>query len=511
MSIARRLISGNLATLSSMGFNIAAQVLVVPLFLHFWGAELYGLWLAVIAALGLATVLDMAHQDYVGFACMQLTDENREGRGAILSDAMPVIAIVGAAELALIAGLLSTPLAARMFEVPGSDPARATAPSIAFAILMLLWVVNKNYIGIVERVLVSLGYFSRAAWWGLAMTVQTALMPVAAAALGASLVGAAVAVALGTLALNAVIYVVFHRALRREGVQFRRPDLRRGFGRFVHSLGIAFSATVEYMQQTGFRLLLLPFLGAAQLAAFATHRTVANVAQQGMNTLIYPTQPELMRMATRRDGPRFAMLLMLMMLVVTALLCPAFVMLQMVVGRLFALWTLGTIAFDAQAFALLSAAVLAFGVVQPSRAIIRGNNLIRTQVAISCASALVLGLASLLMIPYFGIRGAAGALALGEVTRTVIGMAVAARWCRAADLSYPVIASTWAVAIVAFTAGTIFVMALLPAAHVLILLVYLPAWLVAHLAIWKSLPSSSRTSLVARLRGITSRFSVHRA
>jgi O-antigen/teichoic acid export membrane protein len=485
-----------------MLFQMGAQVLVVPVFLHAWGGSVYGYWLAIVAAKGLLTIVALAYHDYLGFECLQLRDDDRAERGALLSDALPMAALVGLTILGGTTLLLALPLSDHLFELSTSDPVLRDGFRFSLWIQIALWVVTTNILGVLERVMVSLGHFARCTWWSLATNALSALVPALAAALGATLLGATVAYVAASVVLAVTNYLSFVRLLRAHGIGVRRPDLRSGLHHFGRSLGVAFATGVEYMQQTGFRLLLLPFLGAAPLASFATHRTVANVAQQGIGTLIAPSQPELMRIVARRDGPRFTGIVAFMSVVVTGLICPAFVVLQTVINRIFALWTVGSIPYDAVTFALLSGSVLVYGLAQPSRAIVRGNNLVRGQMTISSIAAVILGLGAWYAIPVHGIQGASGALLVAEVVRAVLFAGFARQWCARAGLPGFLTPLLWSTLNVVVTAATVLAMAALPTLQLPLLAGYLLVWALLHLMLWRTMPADVRAIVaggIARL------------
>ena len=65
MGVARRIAAGTASGFLGHAINIAAQIVVVPLFLWAWGAEGYGEWLTVFAAVAYVSVLDFGMGMYV--------------------------------------------------------------------------------------------------------------------------------------------------------------------------------------------------------------------------------------------------------------------------------------------------------------------------------------------------------------------------------------------------------------------------------------------------------------
>src|SRR5580704_12651281 len=64
--VEKRAMSGIAAGTANF-LSIAAQnLLIVPVFLSFWGKERYGIWLSLAAAQAILQTINNAHQGYVG-------------------------------------------------------------------------------------------------------------------------------------------------------------------------------------------------------------------------------------------------------------------------------------------------------------------------------------------------------------------------------------------------------------------------------------------------------------
>ena len=144
MSTLRRLASGNLATMSAMLVNIVVQLALLPVYLKFWDTERYGLWLVLNATTTLLALVDTTHQDFVGYECMRRPAQDLEARSRILSDAIPVIVIMGLVELALLAMVLASPLAHLLFNAPKSA-GLVQAFRLSLFGLMVVWAASQNF------------------------------------------------------------------------------------------------------------------------------------------------------------------------------------------------------------------------------------------------------------------------------------------------------------------------------------------------------------------------------
>ena len=330
MTTVRRLVSGNVAGMAAVVSNLVVQIATVPIYLGAWGASLLATWLALVTAAALAIVFDTAHLDYLGFEAMKLPIEDRVGRSRILSDALPVFALVGVAELLILALFLWSPLAARVFAVPAASH-ELTIVRCALLAMYAIALLIQVPVGLLGRGLSSVGHYPATVWWFVVLSIAQVAVPAVVALLGGKLVGAVLAYVIATSAVLAANGWHYWRLARRERFGWMRPDLAAGTRRLFGGLTLGAANVIEYFQQTGFRLVLLPFLGAARLVSFTTLRTVANVVQQGLQVLVNPMVPELMRFVSARDRHRTALMMNVMLYMAVIVLCPGLVLLQAIV------------------------------------------------------------------------------------------------------------------------------------------------------------------------------------
>src|SRR3954451_6285784 len=87
----RRLALSLGAQIFSFGIQIGSQILMVPLFLHKWGPELYANWLLLLAVSALVGLLDFGLQTYFSNQIrMEFTGGNQEGAKTILQQALGI-------------------------------------------------------------------------------------------------------------------------------------------------------------------------------------------------------------------------------------------------------------------------------------------------------------------------------------------------------------------------------------------------------------------------------------
>ena len=63
--IVRRVTGGTVGNVLGQVINVAGQFVLVPIFLTYWGSQLYGEWLTLSAAVAYLTLVDFGIQSYV--------------------------------------------------------------------------------------------------------------------------------------------------------------------------------------------------------------------------------------------------------------------------------------------------------------------------------------------------------------------------------------------------------------------------------------------------------------
>jgi len=305
---------------------------------------------------------------------------------------------------------------------------------------------------------------------------------------------------------NLVYYLGFFLAMahivRRQGFGVTRPTIGLGFVQGFRSLWLMARSLAEMARQQGSRIILAPLAGVADMAAFATMRTGANFALQGLNTVTSPVMPELMRFLAARDQARTESAFAIVWLMLCAVLAPAIVVVQWLAPALFPLWTHGKIAFDPWLFGMLSLGVSLFALAQPAAAVLQGNNILRAQLGISVVAAVVAVGGMALLVPLMGVRGAGLALLAAELTSLTACVWMAQKWLQQQAMRWPWKAFGAAAAAVPVTALGMVALQLLPAGLTLTgLAVVLVLQGLIALLYWRNLPALARrraASLLAR-------------
>ncbi len=438
MSAAARLISGSVASWAQIAVNLVAQIVLVPIYLNYWSVNTYGVWLAIQGIMSALSMLDMGHQNYMGYEFLRIGRQNIPALCKHLCSAVIIAVGIGIVLVLLTVVFFFTGILDFLLGASGPEEvALVNAAGIALILQATLWLALTSVPGLVVRVLFVFGYYPRMSWWAVLYVIVTAVAPLLAVVSGADLLMAAVVMAVGSLTVSAFSFVDLYRLLKKERIKFVKPSFALGYSNFRKSLPLLGKSLFENVRQQGVRLVLAPVAGPAALAAFSTMRTGANVALQGLNTIVNPILPDLMRFLHDRDQPRSEAAFSTIWIVVVALMAPGAVILQLVMEPFFVFWTQGKITFDPFLFATLSVGVLVYAVIQPAMAVVIGNNLTKLQLWLTGIAAMVVFVVLILSVPIIGNLGAAIALLLAEIVAAVGYKIHAKRWLRQNQLAWP--------------------------------------------------------------------------
>ncbi|HEX6227367.1 MAG TPA: hypothetical protein VFZ52_23280 [Chryseolinea sp.] len=503
MSTAARLISGSAASWAQIAVNMASQIVLVPVYLSYWDAETYGVWLAVQGIMSVLSMLDLGHQNFLAYEFLRLGSSDRVAFARYLWSGVATGLVISLVQVILIIiFIFSGTLGFLLGESGIKNSELLNSAGLALFLQGFSWLVFATSPGLIGRSLAAFGYFPRTAWWAVVSATSTALVPLIAVIMGGDLVMASLVLLIGAAVYTVPVYIDFFKLLKKEKVGFVKPSMSIGYLNFKKSLPLLGKSLFENVRQQGVRLILSPLSGPVGLVAFSTMRTGANVALQGLNTIVNPLVPDLMRFLHARDQPRTESAFATIWILVIAVMAPGIVILQAFIEPLYLLWTQNKVSFDPVLFAFLSFGVLVYAVVQPAMAVVIGNNLTKTQLALTALAAIIVFAVLISTVPLVGIVGAGAALLLAEISAAIGYKMYAKRWLKQNDLLWPSRAFHIAVAALAIAAISLAALILAPEFKWVFLSVSMAlfAWNVVRY--WKILPQIAKQnakSIVMRI------------
>jgi O-antigen/teichoic acid export membrane protein len=495
MSTAARLISGSAASWVQIAVNMGSQVILVPVYLNYWDAETYGVWLAIQGIMNTLSMLDLGHQNFLAYEFLRMGRDNRPALSKYLSSGIVMGWIICSIQILLmVIFIFSGTLSFLIGDSGIENGSLLDSAAVALVIQGFTWLLFASSPGLIGRALATFGHFPRIAWWTVVGMTMTALSPLLAVMMGADLVMTSLVLFIGTGVYTLPLYIDFFKILRKEKVRFVKPSLDIGYTNFKKSIPLLGKSLFENVRQQGVRLLLTPLAGPVGLVAFSTMRTGANVALQGLNTIVNPLLPDLMRFLHDRDQARTEAAFATIWILVIAVMAPGVVILQTFVEPLYVLWTQNKVSFNPVLFALLSFGVLVYAVVQPAAAVVIGNNLTKIQLALTTLAAIIVLGFLVVSVPLVGIVGAGVALLLAEVFAAAGYKIYAKRWLKQNDLKWPSRAFHIAIAALIIAAVSLAALIIAPEFKWILLPVSMILFAWNFLRYWKILPQIAKQS-----------------
>ncbi len=438
MSAGKRIFSGITAGTVQFVVNFANQLLLVPVYLSYWDLAVYGAWLIVIVLPAMFVIPISAYQDYVGNEMLVIGDTDKAQLSKLFFSALPIALILGLLQFLFVFCLIQTGLLGNFFS-SFEGQVQANFFSVQYVVMVLVGLFSflGAIGGLCVRVLSPLGYFSRMAWWGAAQAILTTILPVTAVFMGGGILEAGIAMAIGVLVGSICLIGDAGRLIRRCGIPISAIDWLLGVHAFRASLILAATKLCLLLRQSGFRVVLGAVTGVAEVARFSTTRTLANLIQQGVNILVGPVQPEMMRALTREDQERSDATYGFIWTVLVFVILPVSVVMLLFVEPLFELWTRDQIPFSPELFVVLTATVLVTTVAQPANLIIVSYNQVWTQLILGVVSTIIVLAGVVLFVPTSGLVGAAYAILIAEVISMFCLVALAHRKLNELNLHWP--------------------------------------------------------------------------
>jgi O-antigen/teichoic acid export membrane protein len=413
----RRLLQGWSANLVQMALGLSQQLLLIPAFLHVWSGDMLAAWLAIYAAGSLVVVADAGLQlrainRFLAFkACADCDGRTASFYSALLRIYLALVAVLG---ILLCAAVVLAPPST----VLGFHAAPTFDAAMLVMILGMLLTVPANLVSGLYRVH---GRYGRTVWLQNAALLIGQIAQLAALAWFGSLLAVATAFVSMQL-LFAVLLAAFDAPrlfpfLRRAGKPpLASPSLRWSLGQFSRAVPFAVANATE-LALVNVPVLLVSALvtNRVAVAQWGLTRVIASLVRGLCLQVTLPLAAELGHDHAVGDKDRLRRLYAHGSVFVTGLACLIVAGLLPFWPDFFALWTHGSIPYDAPLTVTL---LLGSAAVAPSLLALvfanysnRGDLLIRTK-GLQLVVFLALAFA---LIPRLGPLGAALAVVASDI------------------------------------------------------------------------------------------------
>lgn len=418
MSMRARVLRAVGAHSFGMALTIGIQLVSLPLFLSYWDARTYGVWLMLSA---IPSYLAMSDVGMVTVAGNRMT--MALGRGDV-DEANRVFqsAQVFMAFTCLAASLVVVLLVAWL-PMPAGQAADGRAAVLALSLAVLIALFG----GLSEQVYRATSRSATAAMAGNLCRLAEWAGSIA----GLLLVGSFAAVALGGLLCRAagVLYTMHHCRAGSPGLSWGwraacRVEIRAMVG---PAFALMSFPLVNALSFQGVTLVVGATLGAATVAMFNAYRTLARTAVQASGVLSFSVWPEFSRLSGLQDAAGLRRLFLRTLGLTTGVSLSISALLYLLAPALLRGWSHGQIGFEATAMGLMLIYAAIGGIWHTPRVLLQATNAYARLAVWSLPVAAALVLMSVVLARAWGVDGVTLAMLAAEVAMALLAFAFARR------------------------------------------------------------------------------------
>lgn len=418
-SAASRILRGVGANILSVAINFLERFLLVPFFISAWNSQVYGVWLSLIAAMAVLSIIDSSYQTALANELCRLwyTEKPQAFRDCIKS----ALIINLAWQLLISAVFLGLSWSGHIFgwlsKVGLSELHRPSL--VLFSIFILCNGFNTAMIGVLSKIFGAVGRFAEGTLIGTGSRVLISICFL----IGLQLKFHIPQMMLILLACN-LIYLGL--LVLRTGVYWLdtswryRPSFANALHVFRPAMLFLPSTLALWAHISGIQLLTMRILGPAETVVVATTKTLSGAILMIPPLLAAPLLPELTRIFSIGNPTRGLELVM----VATQVFVPTCALLAALGGIfgpvLYSFWLKGQVPWHPELFSLYCIQVLMFSFHYCLALALASQNRMRFVGLANLVSAGIAITVGFLGLKFFGLVGAALGSALGETAVAVL-------------------------------------------------------------------------------------------
>ena len=411
------LLKGTFAKTVQLSLTFVFHIALVPVFLTFWGAEKYGIWLTVYSLYELLMALDFGHGSYISNEFNKLYHSDKEKARKVLGSAVLVAFLSGLLELIIVIILLFTGVLDHLFT---SETEHFTGLVWGVISLITFRMFFGSIKGIIVKILYPSGQLNKSMYIGTFETFALMVVLLIGAFANWSVAEVCFVVA-GSKSLIALgTFVLIARWEPNFFPWWKSADLRTGLRNYGKSLVLVFNQFLERFIIYGINLVVTGTLGASVLPIFTTTKTLANFATRVTRLITVPLQPEFTRFHAQGKFSNLIEAFKANWLLMGLILNLPFVILMFFVEDLYVVWTRGKLEFDQSLFAFLGVAVLLLNYGSNYMTYLKSINHLRGLFVTTFVRAILILSLSFLLIEPLGILALGVAIFVSELLSSVI-------------------------------------------------------------------------------------------
>ena len=286
----KRFTQGSLANVLSYIINIFGQFLLVPIFLTFWGNQLYGEWLALSAVIGYLSLVDFGIQTYVLNRLNQCYTKNKlDLYMRIFHSALWGSLLISFFAFIIVAAFLKF----LPFENWLSFKLTDHKAAVNISLILALQIIMAIPLGLVSGIYRTIKEYPRGVMVSNAQRTLFFLLTAGVIVLGGNPLQAAFIQLIPLL--GGSIFIIWDLKRRYPSIQIgvKHKDIKIAISFFKPSLYFFILTLSFILTIQGSAILVSTVLGSTMLVTFVTFRTLAHLIKQMATPINHALWPEL--------------------------------------------------------------------------------------------------------------------------------------------------------------------------------------------------------------------------
>lgn len=356
-SIEKRALKGTIWGGLNFAMIFFQNIVLVPIFLKYWGTENYGLWLAVYAAYGMLQRLDFGHQLFISYELNKLWVDDKKKFRAYLGSSLTVANLMGLFEIILVILLWKFGLLGTLF---GLDETELLSKKLHLALLVIMteWLLIGSVAGIIVKLFGTFGDYDIGQRVGFIFKLVTASVLTIAAFNGLSVFLTSIILTTLIILIGLITLIYFKFKYPNIFPWWKSASFKIGFSNLAKSTVLIFSGLVEQFNITGITLVISSNLGPGVIPAYTTLRAITSTIKQTTGLVLNPILPDMARFYVENKFDKLTQVLRAN-LFVTGLPANLIIFILMpFVQWIYQKWTGGVLQFNMPLFYILALSAL---------------------------------------------------------------------------------------------------------------------------------------------------------
>ncbi len=415
-NIQERTLDNTIAGIFSFVIYFAQSIVLVPLFLKYWGNEKYSLWITIYAFVSLMRTIDLGHQNFIGNEFNRLYFQDVHLAKMLLSSSIKVGYCLGFLELFI---FLLIWFFGMDSDLIGVDIKRYKLSGGVLSFL-IMWLLVGCIAGILVRIIIALGKYSRMTYFGIIMKVVELAVMVYCIYFQRSINILCYILSFSWLLYSLILFWEMKRLVPAFYPWWQGGNFRIGIQNLNKSVILTLNGFLEQFNTNGLIFLITKFTSLAAVPIFTTIRTVTNSVTQITSLILNPLAPEMIRYYATGENSKIKKVIDTNWFISGLLVNIPFMLMAPFIEYLYTWWTKGKLPFNLFLFYTLALSVSVINIGKSYITFISGINKLRAMIIITlCRFGLILTF-SILFLQWQGLLGLGLAILAAEIISSAI-------------------------------------------------------------------------------------------